>query len=129
MTISMSDYYMGRDLRFKEELTDAHRMNAEMTVAKANTLLERFGEERHVVSGWRPALINNATRGASPTSKHMLCQAVDLEDHNKGLMNWCLNNPDILAEIGLWVEDTRDTPTWVHVQTVPPNSGHRFFRA
>lgn len=129
MSISLSDYYMGRDVKFAQELTDAHRMNAEGTVARANDLLTRFGQDRHVVSGWRPAIINAATKGAAPNSKHMLCQAVDLEDVNRELVNWCLNNPDILASIGLWAEDPRDTPTWLHVQTVPPGSGMRFFRA
>lgn len=127
--ITLGEYYMGRDVLFANELSDAHKANAHKIVELTNKVLEKFGQKRRVVSGWRPSAINMATKGASPHSRHVLCQAIDLEDINKELMNWCLNNPDVLAELGLWVEDTRDTTSWVHLQTVPPPSGHRFFRA
>lgn len=127
--ISLSEYYMGRDKLYAEELSDAHRSSAAKMVAAANAVLEAFGSKRRVTSGWRPASINAATKGAAPHSKHVLCQAIDLEDNNRELMNWCLNNPDVLERIGVWVEDPRDTSTWVHFQIAPPPSGHRFFRA
>lgn len=127
--ITLAEYYMGRDVTFAEELSDAHNMNAQQTVDKANAILELFGSKRRVTSGWRPASINAATKGASPTSKHVLCQAIDLEDGNRELMNWCLNNKDILETLQVWLEDPRDTATWVHIQTIPPGSGNLFFRA
>lgn len=127
--ISLSEFYMGRDVTYKSELSDAHKTNAAKTVDLANQALEAFGKKRRVVSGWRPGSINAATKGASPNSKHVLCQAIDLEDLNRELTNWCLNNPDILAKLGLWMEDPRDATTWVHWQTIPPNSGKRIFRA
>lgn len=126
--ISLSEYYMGRDRLFPNELTDAHKTNANLTVAKLNAVLEAFGQKRRIVSGWRPSSINAATKGASPTSRHVLCQAGDLEDNNRELMGWCLNNPDLLERVGVWMEDPRDTPTWIHLQTVPPKSGNRIFR-
>jgi Peptidase M15 len=127
--ISPSEYYMGRDKLFAGELSDAHKMNAERTIVAANAILELFGQKRRVTSGWRPASINAATKGAALHSRHVLCQAIDLEDNDKALINWCLNNQDKLAEVGVWMEDPRDTPTWVHWQIVPPASGHRIFRA
>lgn len=127
--ITLAEYYMGRDALYKEELSDAHKMNAKKVVEKANQLLERFGIKRRVVSGWRPGSVNKATKGASPNSKHVLCQAIDIEDVNRELSNWCLNNPDILASLDLYMEDPRDAVTWVHLQTVPPKSGKRIFRA
>lgn len=127
--ITLKEYYMGRDEHFSEELSDAHKANAAVMVEKANLLLNLFGKRKRVASGWRPASINAATKGASPTSKHVLCQALDFEDGNRELMNWCLNNKDLLEALGLWFEDPRDTPTWVHAQIVPPASGHLFFRA
>lgn len=127
--ITLDEFYMGRDKLFPNELSDAHKANAVTTVDLANQVLTAAGMDRRVTSGWRPASINAATKGAAPNSKHVLCQAVDLEDNNRELKNWCLNNPDILARIGVWCEDPRDTPSWVHIQTVPPGSGLRFFRA
>lgn len=45
----------------------------------------------------------------------------------KALQQWCLDNVKALEEIGLWCEDFKYTPTWVHFQDVPPASGKRFF--
>lgn len=127
MLITTQEYYMGRDVLYPEELTDAHRTNAADTVSKANQLLQAAGLDRRVVSGWRPSAINSATKGAAANSKHITCQAVDLEDNNNELKNWCLNNQDICAQIGLWFESPENTRTWVHAQTVAPPSGRRFF--
>jgi hypothetical protein len=33
----------------------------------------------------------------------------------------------LLQEIGLWIENPMWTPTWVHLQIVPPHSGRRIF--
>ena len=126
--LNLSDYYMGRDKRFPDELTDEKRSNAEETIDKANQLLERFGETRKVNSGWRPASINKSTVGAAPKSKHMECLAIDLEDKDGSLDAWCLENLEVLQEIGLWLESPDATPNWCHVQIVPPRSGNRVFK-
>ena len=126
--ITLADYYMGRDRRFPDELTDEKRLNSEETIDKANQLLERFGETRKVNSGWRPASINKATVGAAPKSKHMECLAIDLEDKDGSLGQWCLANLDALQEIGLWMEDPAVTKTWVHIQIIAPRSGNRVFK-
>ena len=118
---------MGRDRRFPDELTDDKRSNAEEMIDKANQLLERFGETRKVNSGWRPASINSATVGAAQKSKHMTCEAIDLEDKDGSFGRWCLENLDVLQELGLWMENPEKTKTWVHVQTIAPRSGNRVF--
>lgn len=59
-------------------------------------------------------------------SKHFSCQAVDISDPDRSLMNWCLQNEALLAEIGLWME-VPDGQKRVHFQIVPPFSGKRFF--
>jgi hypothetical protein len=119
---------MGRDRRFPDELTDEKRFNAEETIDKANQLLERFGETRKVNSGWRPASINKSTVGAAPKSKHMECLAIDLEDKDGSLDAWCLENLEVLQEIGLWLESPESSPGWCHIQIVPPRSGNRVFK-
>lgn len=117
--------------------------NASMTVAKISELLSRFGEDRKFTSGYRPPSYNKQI-GGSPTSKHMTCQAGDLEDNDKALGEWCYNNLGTLRELGLSMESLNyvDAKTgelkgthsgyggklpWVHLQSVPPPSGHTVF--
>ncbi len=124
--ITLADYLMGRAREYP--LSDAKLANAQLMVAATNALLSRFWEDRKVVSGYRPAAINAKTPGAAPFSKHLTCRAVDLEDKDKALARWCQSRPELLAACGLWMEHPDDTPTWCHLQIVPPGSGKRCFR-
>lgn len=123
--ISLQEYLMGRDRKYT--LTPDLQANAEETVDKVNQLLNRFGESRKVRSGWRPPEINQATPNAAPKSKHMTCEACDLDDPEGDLDEWALANPDVLQEIGLWQEHPSATKSWAHFQIVPPKSGNRVF--
>lgn len=132
--IDLKAFYKGREETHHRELTDEIRRNAEDTVTRANELLQRagFAHISAVNSGWRPREVNNATATASPTSRHLTGQAVDLPDPDRRLAAWCASNLGVLEEIGLWLEDPRWTcdengEHWVHVQTVPPRSGRRVF--
>ena len=127
--ISLQAYWKGRDRQYAGELTDEIRSNAEETLAKANALLERAGMDRinTVNSGWRPRSVNDATANAGTHSKHLTAEAVDIPDPDRTLARWCCDNQDALQDIGLWMEDPRWTPTWVHVQVVPPGSGKRIY--
>jgi len=121
--ITLADYYMGRDAG----MPDALRANAAATVAAVNLLLAQFGEDRAVVSGYRTPMINASTQGAAPNSKHMTCQACDLDDPDGDLDDWALSHPEVLERIGLWQEHPASTKSWAHFQTVPPKSGRRVF--
>jgi hypothetical protein len=125
--ISVAEYYMGRDKKYLDLLTQTLRENAEETVLKVNQLLQRFGEARKVTSGWRPPAVNTATPQAAKRSNHITCEAVDLEDLDGSLDDFCLENPGILQEIGLWHEHPAATKGWCHLQIVPPKSGRRTF--
>jgi hypothetical protein len=118
---------MGRDKKFNSLLTDELRANADEVVSKVTELFSRFGESRRVTSGWRPPQINAQTPGAARKSLHMTCEAVDLEDPEGLLDDWCLEHPEILQEIGLWQEHPAATKGWCHLQIVPPRSGKRVF--
>src|SRR5262249_14899661 len=126
--ITLGDYFMGRDRQYAAELTEELRINAGITVARANLLLSRAGLSSRVNSGWRPAAVNAAGENAAQGSKHMSCLAIDLADDDGALDAWCMANPRALEEIGLWLEHPEATPTWCHVQTVPPRSGKRVFK-
>lgn len=125
--ITVADYYMGRDEKFAAELTDEKRANAAKTVERVNLLMVAFGHSRKVNSGWRPAVINGSTTGAALKSKHMTCQACDLEDADGDLDEWALEHPEILEQIGLWQEHPASTKGWAHFQIIPPKSGNRVF--
>jgi hypothetical protein len=134
--ITLHDYYMGRDVTYKHLLTPELRANAAVVVRKANDLLILaagvYLNVDHitgtlVASGWRPPEVNSKTPGAARASKHMTCQAIDINDDEGELDNWCMNNQDKLEEIGLWLEHPSATKGWCHLQTVPPKSGNRVF--
>ena len=127
--ISWDDYFKGHDKECPKELTDDIIHNGLDTIAMGNKLLEDFGEERRVNSGWRPALVNANVKGAAKGSKHLLALAIDFEDKNRKLCAFLTANDGAkLIEHGLYMEDPIDTPIWCHVSKCPPKSGKRIYR-
>jgi len=134
-----ADYYMNRDAAYPGDLTDAIRSNVHELLGRVNLLLAWAYNDNvrpaldartrsHVASGWRPAAVNDATANAAKASKHLTGQAIDLRDNgSRDLARWCLRNLEALEEIGLWMEDPQWTPTWVHLQIVPPVSRLRVY--
>jgi len=134
-----TDYYMGRDAAHQAELTDAIRNNVAELLGRVNLLLAwalRDGVRPaldartrcHVASGWRPAAVNDATANSAKQSRHLTGEAVDLRDSGtRDLARWCLKNIEALEEIGLYMEDPQWTPSWVHLQIVPPASRRRVY--
>jgi len=132
--IDLKGFYNGRDEVYGVELTDEIHVNVVETISKTNRLLERAGFQHvsSVNSGWRPRAINEAVPNAAPMSPHLSGRAIDLPDPDRTLAAWCVNHLEILAQIGLWMEDPRWTydasgDHWVHLQIVPPKSGRRVF--
>lgn len=129
--ISLAIYFGDRESRYRLECTDAIHENAILTVACINAVLalaEKEGIIREIVSsGWRPQSVNDATKNAAKNSKHLVANAGDIADSDRKLAQWCVSNPNKLAECGVWIEDPRWTPTWVHFQRVPPDSGKRIY--
>lgn len=141
MTITVTDYFMGRDKSYASELTDAIRTNAAETVRRWNILLDAAAAEgvvptmdsithTAVGSGWRPAGVNSATANAAAHSTHMTGEALDVRDDrtSRALARWVLLLPlERLEAFGLWFERPQWTPNWIHGQTRPPKSGNRFY--
>ncbi len=134
-----SDYWMGRDAAYPQHLTDAIRSNAAELLGRVNLLLSWALRDNvrpaldartvsHVASGWRPPEINDATANSAKLSRHLTGEAIDLRDNGtRDLARWVLRNLDAIEEIGLWMEDPQWTPTWVHLQIVPPGSRRRVY--
>ena len=130
--ITLDAYWKGRDKEYANELTEQIQANAAETVKRVNQLLALAEADTGMVfeevsSGWRPAEVNDATANAASHSKHLTAEACDVRDPQGHLDEWCVQNQDKLAEIGLWLELPKATPTWTHLQTVAPKSHARIF--
>lgn len=124
--ISMNEFLMGRIKM--EDLPSELIGNANTIVPCANMLLEKFGSFRACNSGYRSFEDQMKINPKVTKSKHLTCEAVDLEDKDGKLKTFCLANLKLLKDLGLWMEHPDATPTWCHVQCSPPKSGDRVFR-
>lgn len=66
----------------------------------------------------------NSTTGA-PHSAHKTAHAVDVFDPDGFLDNKLTD--EILEQFDLYREAPGSTPSWCHLQSIPPGSGHRTF--
>ena len=137
--ITQAHYMMGRDVKYADECSESVRANAQVVIERVNRLLDMAAyegirpgvvnnENSCVASGWRPVAINDKTSNAAGHSPHIMGAAIDVRDTGTRLFaRWCLRNIGRLQALGLWMEDPRWTPSWVHLQIMPPRSGRRIF--
>lgn len=104
---------------------------------RVNKLRAAYGKPMHVTSGLRTRADQiriYAAKGITDQSKipfgsqHLKGTACDFADSDGALKAFVKANVPLLESIGLWCEALESTPTWLHVQTVPPKSGARFFK-
>lgn len=60
-------------------------------------------------------------------SSHLYGCAVDISDPKGKLASWLNAHQELLVNCGLWMEDTRHTKGWVHLQSYAPKSMNRVF--
>lgn len=125
MYISVDEYLMGRIT--PEELTPEQMSNMNTLIPKINDLLDLYKKPTKVNSGYRSETDQARINPKAPHSEHLVCGAVDLADPDLNLRYWCLTHLDVLAKLGLWMEDPSHTLHWVHLQIKEPKSGHRIF--
>lgn len=122
--ITKQDLLMGRA---KEADLDAELFdNLQILADRLNKFFEAYSGPLRITSGYRP-LEANAAAGGAKQSKHMICAAADIADADCKVWDYCLRNLELAATLGLWFEDKRWTPTWVHLQIQAPKSGKRIF--
>lgn len=115
-------------------------------LTKMNIIRAKYGHPMTVTSGLRTSedqmriyreiaekkKVPFDTKKVPMGSQHLHGCAVDIADGDKKLGMWATHNPEIIQEVGLWMEDFDYTKSWVHFQTKPYGSwrpGHtRFFK-
>lgn len=127
MAITKDELLMGRDKTHPKEYTKEISDNLDKLLAAINQVRATYGKPMRVTSGWRPPSINGSVPGAAKKSNHMLGLAVDISDKDGKLREWVLANLDLMGKLGIYMEDFRWTPNWVHFQVKPPASGKRIF--
>jgi hypothetical protein len=139
--ITLDQYWMGRDVKYRRDLTEDIIQNAQITVERTNEVLGYYYDDtgiliEDVASGWRPPSINDATSNAAKLSTHLTADGIDVpDDDDRNFARWCLRNQKRLEDAGLWMEDPRHTwrapdgRPWVHLQNRPPKSGKRVYIA
>jgi len=122
--ITPKDYLMGRDKAYPLDMTQA--LNMANLLSRLNHLFGRLKIDVTVSSGYRPAAINAAVKGAK-RSAHMSCEAIDLYDPKNEIGIMLKNNVKLLEEYDLYLETPSKTPGWLHLQTRRVASGNRVF--
>jgi hypothetical protein len=126
--LTLDQYFNKQKVTYASDLTPEIERNAYILIARVNSLLEEYYQERPdakriygITSGWRPASYNARVPNASKTSWHIKGKAVDLDDDGP-FDRWCMEHPEVLAKYGLWQEHPGWTDGWCHLQTEPPRS-------
>lgn len=101
--------------------------NFDDLLMKLNKVRAKYGKPMYINSGLRSQADQQRINPKAPKSKHLLGQAADIRDVDGAFWKWCMINMDFMVEVGFWFEDKSATPTWCHIQTVPPRSGKRIF--
>jgi uncharacterized protein YcbK (DUF882 family) len=125
--LTKEDLLKGRDKSYPNDYTQEISDNLDKLLIVLNKVQDAYGEKLEIESGWRSPAINAATPGAATLSNHMKGLAGDIKDPKGKLMNWCLENLQLMKELGIYFEDFRWTPTWTHMQIIAPKSGNRIY--
>lgn len=127
MAITKEELLMGRDEKYHDEYTQEISDNLDKLLITLNKFRAAYGKAMHCSSGWRPSGVNDKTQNAGKKSAHLEGRAADFKDAKGELREWVLNNLDKMKDWGLYCEDFRWTPTWVHLTNRPPASKKRIF--
>lgn len=116
------------------------RIAAVIVAFKSDTQVELPGGYS---SGWRPPGLNELTANAGKLSAHLSAEAGDVRDtHDGALAWWCMRNPGVLEQHGLYMEhpvatvvrafqrakeQKRDATPWCHLTMRAPASHLRCY--
>jgi hypothetical protein len=126
MRISKKTYFGNKNKKFANDLTVEITENVTKLLIAVDKFLANYTKPVIISSGWRPKSYN-AQIGGATSSNHITGLAIDLKDTDNRLFEYVLQNLELAKELGLYFEDKRWTPTWVHIQLIAPKSGKRIF--
>lgn len=121
-----------------------HTANAAIFLSRLNAYLyeaSRAGAYHYVIDPDTGTQISGSKGGSgdggyrTPDSKtggkgsrHRDGHGGDVADPARELAAFAIKHPEVAEKHGLYFEDPRWTPVWLHAQDVPPVSGARFYR-
>lgn len=114
--------------KWKESEVDLVTMrNLRDLCAKLNKL--GFAPSRTATSCLRSIKDQQRINPKAMGSSHLYGAAVDIGDADGKLKAWLQTaiGKKALVDCGLWAEDYKSTPTWVHLQIYAPGSFNRVF--
>lgn len=131
--ISMKEALSGHNLT---DLPHEHEVNLEDLVNRVNSVLDLWPKPVIVTSGYRSLqdhLRIYRSKGIPDNkipmgSQHLQGCAIDVSDPDLSITHWLKSDPAAiiaLEKAGLYCEEGNSN--WVHMQSRPPRSGHRWF--
>lgn len=113
---------------------DSKKLDSETTknltilADKMSTLERIYKKPFYVISGYRAQEDQKRINPKESFSYHLNGYAVDISDVSGELRHWLSQNEKVLENLDLYCEAFQYTPTWVHFQIVPNQSGERLYR-
>lgn len=134
--ISVLQYFLDPQTGAQKPHLPEHTQQATNLLAKVNALLAHLAWEYPIdldtqtsISGVKGGHGGGGFRlmgeAGAVRSMHKRAHAVDVYDPRDELDK--LLTDALLEQFGLYRENPADTPGWVHLQDLPPASGHRTF--
>lgn len=124
----MSTYFSLQELNpHNLSVSDAQMSNLTTLMNKLDRVRESLDKPMIVTSGLRDAGIQAKVNPINMGSNHIKGLAADVHDEGGVLLDWVLQNLDLMRELGFYFEHPNWTPTWIHFQPIAPHSGKRFF--
>lgn len=124
MLITREEILMNRDKKYP--LSQELERNLHNLLIALNKFQKIYEKPMIVNSGYRPAEFNEIANGAKK-SNHTLCLACDFQDLDGKLDKFCVENQNVLKNLGLFLEHPKWTKKWCHLQIAKPKSGNLIF--
>lgn len=121
--ISLAELYHGHD---PATIPADILANLDELLPKVNVIRAAWNKPMIVTSGYRTEEDQARINPSAPKSKHTTGNAVDISDPDLSITAWLKSDgANLLVEQGLYCEEGNSN--WVHLQDIPPGSGHRWF--
>jgi len=108
-------------------LTPEQECNFSHLYMAVNVLRYECGIPFIITSGFRSKEDQQKINPKAMNSAHTLAAACDIQDHDRLIWDWLVANLELVIDVGGYLESKVYTPNWVHLQIIPPKSGHRIF--